>query len=334
MVYQQLANNGNGGLKEVLVNRPPTVMFLLCIASCALATMSISFYFKLTNDEIHNPDVLGWNTLLTEISNMNFCLLNSSITADLHPPTNDNNIMKNTQDMIIATKESAPIDSNVPSKNVNVSLKLPISAKFAESLQYIDNVQFKYEDILASSEISLMDMSRAVPPKYHQHKIRILLNLPQPAISNTSHRYNGKDGAFACFNVEAPLSLFQDLNSSMPLQQECSIHQNSGNSLPRKLLAHTGDRLPPSWCNQIGASPIHLDYYQEPLWTVFITSEDKKLINLHLMATSVFLFALLGVIILVFFVKGLFGGSRKLHSQRYSTENINSDVSLTRINSA
>ena len=54
MVYQQLSNIGNGGVKEVLVTRPPTVMFLLCIASCALATMSISFYFKLTNEEVSN----------------------------------------------------------------------------------------------------------------------------------------------------------------------------------------------------------------------------------------------------------------------------------------
>ena len=54
MVYQQLSYSSHGGLREVLRNRPPTVMFLLCIASCALATMSISFYFKLTNEEVSN----------------------------------------------------------------------------------------------------------------------------------------------------------------------------------------------------------------------------------------------------------------------------------------
>ena len=54
MVYQQLSYSSHGGISEVLRNRPPTVMFLLCIASCALATMSISFYFKLTNEEVSN----------------------------------------------------------------------------------------------------------------------------------------------------------------------------------------------------------------------------------------------------------------------------------------
>ena len=54
MVYQQHSYSSHGGIREVLLNRPPTVMFLLCIASCALATMSISFYFKLTNEEVSN----------------------------------------------------------------------------------------------------------------------------------------------------------------------------------------------------------------------------------------------------------------------------------------
>ena len=65
MVYQQLSNIGNGGIKEVLVTRPPTVMFLLCIASCALATMSISFYFKLTNEGVSNGShsKVPWNQI-------------------------------------------------------------------------------------------------------------------------------------------------------------------------------------------------------------------------------------------------------------------------------
>jgi len=328
MVYQQLSYSSHGGISEVLRNRPPTVMFLLCIASCALATMSISFYFKLTNEEIHNPDVLGWNTLLTEISNMNFCLLNSTITNDQYLRGNHDGL-KEAQSKGTLSKSSDDIESDASTSKINVSLKLPMSARFMETLDYGKNNQFKKGDIVAHSVISLMDMSRAVPPKYHQHSIRVLLNLP---ISNASDDQSDKKEVFACFNIEAPLSLFKDLNISIPIQQECSIQQNSLNSLPRELLAHTGDHMPPSWCNQKGASSIHLDYYQEPSWTVFITDEDKKLINLHLMATSVFLFALLGVIILVFFVKGLFGNSRKANSQRLSTET--TDVSLTKLNSA
>jgi hypothetical protein len=52
MGYQQIVNGGSSGIKDVLANRPPTVMFLLCIASCALATMSISFYFNLTTKKV------------------------------------------------------------------------------------------------------------------------------------------------------------------------------------------------------------------------------------------------------------------------------------------
>ena len=52
MVYQQTASGGGSGIRDFLINRPPTVMFLLCLASCALATMSISFYFKWTDEQV------------------------------------------------------------------------------------------------------------------------------------------------------------------------------------------------------------------------------------------------------------------------------------------
>ena len=175
-----------------------------------------------------------------------------------------------------------------------------------------------------------MDMSRAVPPNYHQHTIRILLNLPTPSNDSTFAKQDVDKDVYACFNIEAPLVLIQDLNSSMHLQHECTIHRDSSNS-PRKLLAHTGDHLPPSWCNQPGASQITLDYSQDSSWSVYITSEDKKMIHLHLMATSVFLFALFGVILLVIFVRGSFN-SRKLHHQRYSSEANNPDIQQTRVN--
>ena len=53
MAYQQISKNNNGGLKDLIMNRPPTVMFLLCLASCGLATMSISFYFNLSNKQVN-----------------------------------------------------------------------------------------------------------------------------------------------------------------------------------------------------------------------------------------------------------------------------------------
>jgi hypothetical protein len=257
---------------------------------------------------------------------MNFCLLNSSSldstnlpNINLSPQTTSNT------NSLDSTEALLNLETFEKLKKVNVSLKLPMSAKFAQSLQPVNRkIDNNEEGILASSEISLMDMSRAVPPNYHQHTIRILLNLPTPANGSTTAKQDGDKDVYACFNIEAPLTLMQDLNSSMHLQQECTIHRDNSNS-PRKLLAHTGDHLPPSWCNQRGASPITFDYSQDPSWSVYITSADKKMINLHLMATSVFLFALFGVIVLVIFVRGSFG-SRKLHSQRYSTETNSPDI--------
>ena len=212
-----------------------------------------------------------------------------------------------------------------------VSLRLPMSARFAQSLQMDDNTVSKYSDILASTKISLKDMSRAVPPQYHHYTISLLLNLTSPIHTKSilGQGTTNDEEVFACFIIEAPRSLFHDLNSSMNSTKECSISPNKNQMLvPREMLAHTGDHLPASWCSQAGASPINLDYREEPLWTVYISSADKRIINLHLMATSVFLFALLGVILLVVVVKGAFY-SRKAHFQRYSKEENDIDLALT-----
>ena len=276
---------------------------------------------------------------------MNFCLLNST-NIDLSTSSNDNGNFKPLTSTITSTNSSSilpqhlAVDGTLHKVNkANVSLLLPMSAKFAQSLQSAEHTNYEYKgDILATTKISLGDMSRAVPPHYHHYTISVMVNLPAPTQTNSSDSQadveKDEENVYACFNIEAPINLMQDLNRSLHLPNECTItRSNLVSSSPRRLLAHTGDHLPPSWCNQRGAAPIKLEYFEDkPSWTVYISTADKKMINLHLMATSVFLFALLGVIVLVMFVKGSLI-SRKLHSQRHSTEVNNLELPLTKANS-
>ena len=217
--------------------------------------------------------------------------------------------------------------------NANVSLLVPLTAKFAQSLRLGQNGISEHKDILASTQVSLKDMSRAVPPYYHQYTINVMVRLPPPVNSNRNGSRKRVDNIEenACINIEGPLSLMKDLNSSFQLPKECSIipQYKLPSDSPQELLAHTGDHLPPSWCNQNGSIPIAFEYLEDqPLWTVYIDPQDKQIINLHLMATSVFLFAMVGIIILVIFVKSSF--SRKSNfSHRLSREVNNSEVPLT-----
>ena len=221
----------------------------------------------------------------------------------------------------------------------NISLSIPMSTDFPQSSTHQTGQKGKLsEDILASTEISLQDMSRAVPEIYHQYVIKVLMHLPaRPAVKRGISGAKGKtisdeaERTNACLTIEAPLTLLKDLNSSYHLPAECDIPKSLlDKEAPRKLLAHTGDHLPPAWCSQNDSIPLKLDYFQdEPLWTVYITASDKQLINMHLMATSVFLFVLVGIVVLVVFVRVSIL-SRKSHSPsvRFARDVSNSELPL------
>ena len=285
--------------------------------------------------KVHNPDVIGWNTLLKEISNMNFCLFNSTENTILGSVI-DNNLQDVKSSNLAVTELTTTGEMIKGFEKINrgsVSLLLPMSAKFAASLQQDQQSALElHREVIASSKISLMDMSRAVLPKYHQYNISLLVNLTSSTDFNDRANLD-KGDVHACFHIEAPLALLKDLNSSAILPKECSISVESRQSYPRKLLAHTADHIPPSWCEQDGSTPLKLEYRDEPSWTVYLSPEDKKILNLHLMATSVFLFSLVAILLLVFFVKGIFG-TRKVHSTRYSSEPSSMDASLGKENNA
>ena len=75
------------------------------------------------------------------------------------------------------------------------------------------------------------------------------------------------------------------------------------------LLTHSSDHKPPSWCQLTDPSDFQVDLQFEmpfnPDLTMYVSAQDKELIHMHLMVTSVFLFAVLAVIIIAFMIRTL-----------------------------
>ena len=89
------------------------------------------------------------------------------------------------------------------------------------------------------------------------------------------------------------------------------ISGNNTSIMP--LLAHSPDHKPPSWCHQNEKDlPVSLDFEMDfnPDLTLYISPQDKELIHLHLMVTSVFLFAVLAIVIIAFLIRTV-NGNRK-----------------------
>ena len=57
----------------MLLSKPPMVIFMISLLAFAVTTFTLSIYVSRT-DNIPNPDVLSWNSLLVRISKLEFCL--------------------------------------------------------------------------------------------------------------------------------------------------------------------------------------------------------------------------------------------------------------------
>ena len=70
-------------------------------------------------------------------------------------------------------------------------------------------------------------------------------------------------------------------------------------------MAHSPDHKPPSWCADPQDSKLNLDFEMtfNPDLTMYVSPADKELIHLHLMVTSVFLFAILAAVIIAFLIR-------------------------------
>lgn len=68
-------------------NRPPMAIFLLCLASFGLTTFSLSVYVA-QSDKIRNPDVLDWNSLLSKLTKLDYCLPSSPSVYNVTSQTN------------------------------------------------------------------------------------------------------------------------------------------------------------------------------------------------------------------------------------------------------
>lgn len=74
-------------------------------------------------------------------------------------------------------------------------------------------------------------------------------------------------------------------------------------------MIHSPDHKPLSWCLQ-NPKDIKLNLELEmdlsnPNFMIYVSAKDKELIHLHLMVTSVFLFAILASVIIAFIVKSV-----------------------------
>lgn len=272
-----MASNGSTGLREYFRHQPPGVVFLLCLFSFAVSTCILSLYVG-QGASVRNPDYLDWNTLLTQTSQLHFCMDNVSMVS---PPS----------------KEET---SAFGAKMSNLSITVDVDPEWKKELS-------GYGKVLAVSQVHLSDMGRVVPHHYKTEDIRIAFVLdPDTSDQNTM-----------CLDVQAPASIIKDMSGGKSLPENCTMGDVS-QLRTVNVTSRSGEEVPHGWCED--GTVFRIGLWGNPSWTVDVSGQDLTLIHLHLMATSVFLFALIGLALLAIFIKGIFLSKRQSRRQQLRNE--------------
>lgn len=186
------------------------------------------------------------------------------------------------------------------SKMVNLSITVDVDPIWKKELS-------GYGKVMAVSQVHLSDMGRDVPHHYKAEDIRIAFVLdPENTNQNTM-----------CLDVQAPASIIEDISGGKSLPENCTIED--GSSLRTvNVTSRSGEEVPHGWCEDGTVFRIGLE--GNPRWTVDVSGQDLTLIHLHLMATSVFLFALVGLALLAIFIRGVFHQRRQSRRQQLRNE--------------
>jgi len=252
-------------------------MFLLCLASFGITLFSLSV-FVAQSEKIQNPDVLDWNKLLTRLTKLEFCL-----------PAPESNYNMTT------------IDTTAQDDWANVTLSVQVSEEFSQA--FYKNVD-QNKPVKATGQVEVKHLGRGIRPEFKNDIILVSFELPTYQKSASS----------ACLHVQGPASLLKHLELN---DTSCSNNEEGDISV-MPLLAHSPDHKPPTWCQQnVDDLPVSLEFEMDfnPDLTLYVSAQDKELIHLHLMVTSVFLFGVLAIVIIAFLIRTMTGNRKKIDAR-------------------
>jgi len=199
----------------------------------------------------------------------------------------------------------------------NISVLISVDPTWRKELS-------SYGEVLAVSTVRLRDMGRVVPHHYKSQDIVISFVLDPSDLSDKM-----------CLNVRAPEFILKDMsagrrNSSKSGQASSVPDTNCTVTVPAdnrtvNVTSESGNEVPHGWCSDGTVFRIGLE--GDPSWTVDLSGQDLSLIHMHLLATSVFLFVVIGLVVLTIFIRGVLYRRKRQSSSRQQLRNEEEDDS-------
>lgn len=290
MTYKPLEN-----LKGHATNKPPMVVFMVCLFLFAVAMVSLGIYIK--DSAIQDYDLTeDWNSFLDGFSTQQFCLaLNDTVSTHTEIPALDNDTLTITVEESIVVEEEAVLENR---NNRTMSMHLIIDASvFLSKLP--SNVTL-LASIMPASAFGFRDSNE---------QVHVLFELPQP-FKPVKCRPNTVCPAMAmqsCLTIIASQAIFP--NTKAP--SACNNISDSHREYTSAWISAKTSSSNENWCSQ--GLTVHARHMFDPHLTVMLSPAERSIINLHLMYTSYFLFVMVITWVCYALLKGPPGKQRVLH---------------------
>lgn len=266
-------------LKGFTQNRPPLVVFMLCLGLFAVALLSLAYYVKL--NDVQNPDVSqDWNIFLEQLSKLDFCITNNtdhSTTTTSSPKTTT--LSKAPKKAVEATALSHKEGDTMRNYSMPLLITITPTPNFLQIQHNVTHIT----GTVYGKQLGLSSSAAEIP-------INVTAELPYAWNSSLCDSIKCQAVQFhACVYFTAASNVFPTgghPDTCHPVAQESGVEYH----VRMRTRDHKDHPLPYYYCRSMPIMTV--DHKYNPRLTVMLSLEDRSIINLHLLHTSYFLFVM------------------------------------------
>ncbi|XP_072163389.1 transmembrane protein 248-like [Diadema setosum] len=277
-------------LKGFSANRPPFVVFTICILLFAIALISLGAYIK--RSEIPDYDIdYDWNTLLQGFSKLEFCLSPNETTAVDVLSTTTTSLPLNSSLSPGTTTSSDPMEEVDGLSLHNTSLSISLSLRAHHSIH--TEVHYGTTHLFSTFTASSLGIEDGSEQMY------ITFDLLEPLKPLPCSEAGCSDHLSACLTIKGPQYIFPHTRHPGVCNVTDTTKQDKVTKMHVKPSSNT-DLV--QWCKE--GTVAKANHQFDPRLTVMLSPAQRSLVNLHLMYTSYFLFVMLVTCVCYALVKG------------------------------
>ncbi|BFZ05386.1 hypothetical protein BsWGS_08425 [Bradybaena similaris] len=331
-------------LRGFFNSRPPLVVFMICLASFAVALITFAYIVK--TKDLPNPDVTeDWNTFLEKLSHLKFCVSHNTSSYNVSTPP------VKFGDLSAAAALDSITDKFVDGKKLEASGMSKRTATDDEA--FIGGLRVSSRSRERTDPTSLTDETtwpQDVGPGFRDGRINETFRLNIEFVPNhefvtssfksvylttdVSGSLLSMKGSHARQNIVMTVSFPTDHNEDNCVQKRGNVclmyvinacvtfsgpasllprarHVQSMASCPSEAPTSAGSLVRSMSANKLSGlkwcshgASMTVEYSFDDSLTVLLSQEDRSVINLHLMRTSYFLFVMVVTLFCYAAIKG------------------------------